>query len=132
MHQGRQHTANLLRILCAMGFLLLGFAHQPPAFALSASQLEELEAFRLPDGSLPVLCLTPTGRDGTPHHSGSEGCEACRLSAFVVLPEPARGTGEALSFAVQGIWVLYLPQVPASGVPPGSSGSRAPPANILI
>ncbi|WP_430513724.1 hypothetical protein [Pannonibacter phragmitetus] len=126
MHQGQKHTANLLRILCAMGFLLLGFAHQPPAFALSASQLEEMEAFRLPDGSLPVLCLSRSGKNGGPHYPGPKGCEACRLSASVVLPEPVLGAGEALSVPVQGSWLLFLPQVPASGVPPGSSGSRAP------
>ena len=57
----------------------IGFAHKPVALA---SADVDLALFRLPDGSLPILCQsTPDGENGKPSHAdGYKGCDACRLT----------------------------------------------------
>jgi hypothetical protein len=49
----------------------------------------------LPDGSFPILCTTVTDSAARDHDHGmlfKHGCEACRLAASVILPDPDDGT----------------------------------------
>lgn len=47
----------IVRTLCALALLLVGFAHKPPVLANSQIPLREIAQYVLPDGTLPVLCL---------------------------------------------------------------------------
>ena len=53
--------------------MALGVSSQVQANTLSDA---ELAAYTLPDGSLPVICLTPN-EDGTTTHVMCEGCFCC-------------------------------------------------------
>lgn len=84
----------IVRTMCALALLLVGFAHKPPALADNQIPLSEIAQYVLPDGTLPVLCIT--SEDGkTKHHHGDigSGCEACRLTASVFVPAPADALG---------------------------------------
>jgi hypothetical protein len=78
-----------VRISCAFALVLVGFAHQAPAFANGAFIPDELSEYVLPDGTAPVICTI--GKAQPSHHNGklhAHGCEACRISASIVLPAP--------------------------------------------
>lgn len=82
-----------VRMLCALALVFVAFAHQPVS---AAPAQPDLSAYTLPDGSLPVLCLTDTGGDKD-HHSSAwhgNGCEACRLASSVILPMPPMTAGQ--------------------------------------
>ncbi len=89
-----------MRIVCALGLLLVGFGHQPIASAQDAPL--DIAAYALPDGSLPILCVTVTDdtqkNDGK-HTHAQQGCDACRISASVLLPSPPDTLGERLQGA---------------------------------
>ncbi|MBX5161028.1 MULTISPECIES: hypothetical protein [unclassified Rhizobium] len=78
-----------LRMLCALSFALLGLAHQPPQAV--ASEGYHAAAYMLPDGSFASLCVTVKDADGKTA-SFKPNCEACRLSATVILPAPDAGS----------------------------------------
>lgn len=113
----------LVRILCAVALLSVGFAHQP-AVANTAEPTEfELAQYRLPDGTLPVLCITERTPDGKAY---LPGCEACRIAAAALLPLPPTDILAHLGF--------ITPDVPAPTseafhrqLYPPNTGPRAPP-----
>jgi len=76
-----------LRALCALALLFVSFAHQVPAFAASAPEAFSA-AYMLPDGTFPDLCLSGDVHDPDGEGAFKPGCEACRLSASVLLPQP--------------------------------------------
>lgn len=85
--------AKLVRILCAIALLCVGFAHKTPV-SVTAIPTAELAAYTLPDGSLPVLCLPEDGGHGKGGgHDFGNGCEACRITASTVLPLPSDTIG---------------------------------------
>jgi hypothetical protein len=74
----------VLRILCALVLLSLGLApHAPPVAANPLAWTDE--AFLLPDGSMPTLCI---GMDDQDPHQKPVRCEVCLLSATALLPAP--------------------------------------------
>lgn len=77
----------MVRILCAMALLCVGFAHKPPVIEKPALSASELALYTLPDGTLPDLCLND-GDDVDGRHRHDAGCDACRLAASVLLPLP--------------------------------------------
>lgn len=85
MNTRSNHTTRILRIVCAMVFLSLGFAHRtPPAIATAVQSA----AYSLPDGTFADLCIADRG------HGRAEmkvDCEACRLAGAVLIPEPCGG-----------------------------------------
>lgn len=91
-----------MRILCTLALVFVGFAHQVPALAGDQLSSEELAQYVLPDGSLPTLCVTVTDDTGRGHGKIGHltGCEACRISASVVLPTPADVVGAHIGFTV--------------------------------
>ncbi|WGD28834.1 hypothetical protein AncyloWKF20_13650 [Ancylobacter sp. WKF20] len=84
--RGSIHT--LLHLLCAVALLLVGSVHQLPARAAGAPASIDLSEYALPDGTVPVLCLSPSddgSSSGIPH---GHGCDACRLAATPELLTP--------------------------------------------
>jgi hypothetical protein len=112
-----------VRMVCAAALLCLGFAHQAPAIAGGVDY--SANAYRLPDGSFPVLCISG---DGAAHGKVvlKPGCEVCRLASSTILPQPNDGAGILIS----GLFLLNpLPEasVALGAGKVGRANSRAPP-----
>lgn len=94
----------MVRTLCALALLLVGFAHKPPVLHAQAIQAADLAHYALPDGTLPDLCLSL--EEGRSHHPGDQsftGCEACRLNASTLLPAPADFSGEPILIQIGNV-----------------------------
>ena len=89
MRQTELKATLLLRMLCALSLLLLGLAHQAPQAV--ASEGYDAAAYVLPDGTFASLCVTVNDTDGKTV-AFKPNCEACRLSASVILPAPDAGS----------------------------------------
>ena len=134
MSNAKTSMAKLVRILCAVALLCVGFAHKPPVLLAAPSSLpfEELAQYVLPDGSLPVLCL-PSEDGKTKHqdHTYGSGCEACRLSASIILTSPDNAQGEPIFREIDGnlpsrIEAHYRQLFPPNAFPRGPpSGNQA-------
>ncbi|EGE58098.1 UNVERIFIED_ORG: hypothetical protein GGI63_003523 [Rhizobium esperanzae] len=115
-----------LRMLCALGLLLLGFAHQAPQAV--ASDGYDAAAYVLPDGSFASLCVTVRDTGGKTV-AFKPNCEACRLSASVILPTP-----DADSWLERKLASLINPPIETAAVAGVSAvtrpNSRAPPVLI--
>ncbi|MDF0699820.1 hypothetical protein PYR71_25675 [Rhizobium sp. MC63] len=85
-----------LRMFCALSLALLGFAHQAPQAV--ASEGYDAAAYVLPDGSFASLCVTVRDTGGKTV-AFQRNCEACRLSASVILPTPDAGSWLERKFA---------------------------------
>lgn len=73
----------ILRLLCAMVFLSVGFGHRMPAAIAADAQST---AYELPDGTFADLCsVVPDHKRANPLGD----CEACRLAGAVILPPPS-------------------------------------------
>ncbi len=119
-----------LHMLCACAMLLVASVHQPPTIRLAASQgsdLFDLSDYALPDGSLPVICLTDSGESGDPakvkHRSG---CEACRLTAAPALLAPSNAVYRSADYRRR---VEPIPEdnVRLGVAPRSPAAPRAPP-----
>ncbi|PPJ45065.1 hypothetical protein C0075_04635 [Rhizobium sp. KAs_5_22] len=115
----------VVRALCVIALLAVGFSHRAPSFASPALSAAEVAAMTLPDGSVPELCL-PGDMDDGKAQSGFNHCEACLISASVLLPAPADVTGKRLPAVVE---VLLPPRVEAfyRQLFPPNAAPRAPP-----
>jgi hypothetical protein len=91
-----------IRVLCTLALLFVGFGHQPIALAVATDTPLEIASYALPDGSLPVLCVTASDdgqkSDGK-HAHPQQGCDACRISASTLLPSPPDLLSERLYVA---------------------------------
>lgn len=116
-------------LLLAVALVLVGFGHRqgyaPRVAAGQASTISvsgDAALLRLPDGSLPILCLDGSGQ--TPENAG-ENCDACRLTTASAQPEaPADFTREAVTLSAH--WRPDVPEVPARSLATGP-GPRGPP-----
>ncbi|MFJ6324672.1 MULTISPECIES: hypothetical protein [unclassified Rhizobium] len=123
----------VVRTLCALSLLLVGFAHQVPALPAKQLSPAELAQYILPDGTLPTLCVTVIDGAGQEHGKVGHltGCEACRISASVVLPVPADVVGAPIGFA----FTVELPRRAEAihrQLYPPNTGPRAPPADPIL
>jgi hypothetical protein len=115
------------RIMCAMALLLVGFAHQPVVATADEISPLELAQYRLPDGSLPILCITYKDADGKVHGKAyAPGCEACRISSAAVLPAPPTDIYERL-VSPRGEIVVAKSEAFHRQLYPPNTGPRAPP-----
>lgn len=89
MRQTGLKATLFLRMLCALSLVLLGLAHQAPQAA--AAEGYDAAAYVLPDGTFASLCVTINDADGKTV-AFKPNCEACRLSASVILPTPDAGS----------------------------------------
>ena len=86
----------LVVFVFSQGVMAFGVPSQVQANTLSDA---ELAAYALPDGSLPVICLTPN-EDGTATHAMCEGCVCCSLDGAVL--SLGQSVSNCLSFGMEG------------------------------
>ncbi|MFD1327524.1 hypothetical protein [Mycoplana ramosa] len=113
-------TAVLVRMLCMLALVFLSFAHKPVvAASLSPS---ELAAITLPDGTIADLCINGGVEHGKPKQGLGPGCEACRISAAILLPSPSDIAGRMIAFRVVGdrplVEAVFTGQRYEPGAPP--------------
>lgn len=89
-------ATKILRIVCAMVFLSVGFAHRTPA-AIAADV--QSVVYSLPDGTFADLCIADRGQK---HANPAGDCEACRLAGAVILPSPSDQSWLVSQFASLG------------------------------
>ncbi|TCN30416.1 hypothetical protein [Sinorhizobium americanum] len=93
-----------VRLLAAVALVFLSFAHRPSLIGTNAALAAE---YRLPDGSFAEICF---GTEGVDHEDGKVPavapiCEACRLAASVLLPDPPQASVPA----DKGNWLAVSP-----------------------
>ena len=83
-----RRTQLLIHVMCICALALTAFAHKAPASAEIV--LAQPTAYALPDGSLPILCLTVEDGEGTSHPASHkyQPCEFCRIAGSVALSLP--------------------------------------------
>jgi hypothetical protein len=115
-----------LRMLSELSLLLLGLAHQAPQAV--AAEGYDAAAYVLPDGTFASLCVTVKDADGKTI-AFKPNCEACRLSASVILPTP-----DADSWLERELTSLINAPIETSAVSGASAvwrpNSRAPPTLV--
>ncbi|MDE1994692.1 MAG: hypothetical protein KGI75_19465 [Rhizobiaceae bacterium] len=120
-------TQWMVRILSAVALLLVGFAHEPLTASADELTPAQLAQYRLPDGTLPVFCVTYKDANGKEHSkTHAPGCEACRISSAVLLPTPPMDVCERLAFIGRNIRAPKVEAFHRQLYPP-NSGPRAPP-----
>lgn len=116
----------LVRLLIILALALTAFAHR--AAPDNAPPATDFLAYALPDGTLPVLCLTESGDADSDHHKGSAACEFCRIAGAIAVAVPPalhsapidaakRVSPVALAGLVRGepaFWPAAPPQGPPS------------------
>lgn len=75
----------LLQVICALALVLSTLFH---ASALPRQPGGDLSAYRLPDGTLPVLCL-PGSAGQKPDGTSGTSCPYCTLASMPALPAAA-------------------------------------------
>lgn len=87
------HLRLVLAILYGIAMALLPLAHRAATLPTGTGAAPpDPAAYALPDGKLPMLCLS--GGDGSGKTSVDAGCPACTLTAAAgLLPVPAAGLG---------------------------------------
>lgn len=123
----------IVQTLCVLALLFLGLSHQPPVLA-GDTRAAEFAEFVLPDGTLPTLCTTSMDQDGkgSPSHKiHSQGCEACRINAAVILPPRTDACGISVAFAAAIDLPLRVETVYRQIYPP-NTGPRAPPLDPIV
>ncbi len=116
-----------VRILCAVALLFVGFAHQPVVATADEISPLEIAQYRLPDGSLPILCITYKDADGKVHGKAyAPGCETCRIASAAVLPTPSTDVYERL-VSPRGEIVVAKSEAFYRQLYPPNTGPRAPP-----
>ncbi|HLP66684.1 MAG TPA: hypothetical protein VK181_04100 [Rhizobium sp.] len=123
-------TRGLLHVLCTLALFFVGFAHKTPDVFGSPSP-QELAAYTLPDGTLPDLCLPSTDGSNHDHGTAGTGCEACIISASIILPLPtdiaARPPLQVEEAVLPVRYEAYYRQL----YPPNAA-PRAPPAGLVV
>ncbi|MDR6821118.1 hypothetical protein J2X76_006319 [Neorhizobium sp. 2083] len=121
----------VVRALCVLALLFVGFAHKPLNLDYHSIPASELAAYTLPDGTLPVLCLP--SEDGKTKHDGHDlgsGCEACRLTASVLLPAPADMAGAPIVRESERMVPVRSEAFYRQLFPPNTA-PRGPPSGLL-
>ena len=76
----------LVRLMIVIALALTAFAHR--AAPVNAPPATDFLAYALPDGSLPVICLTGNGEKDGDHHQGNAACEFCRIAGAIAVAVP--------------------------------------------
>lgn len=112
--------------------MLVGFSHQPVVAAADEISPIELAQYRLPDGSLPILCVTYKDADGKVHGKAyTPGCEACRIASAAMLPIPPSEICERFDSA-RGEIVAARSEAYHRQLYPPNTGPRAPPVLYIV
>lgn len=124
----------LIRFICVLAFVVVGFAHKVPTLVDGSAQTE-FSQYILPDGTLPTLCITSAdehahGGDNSSHnHATAPDCEACRLAASVMLPQQADVIGQPARFHSNANHNVVR-ETPTKPLFPPNTGPRAPPVSL--
>ncbi|MCG6857593.1 MAG: hypothetical protein LJE67_05960 [Salaquimonas sp.] len=117
-------THAVTRALIAIALLAIAFGHQPLRFGApaDAERVADLAAYALPDGSLPALCLGGGSSTHGKGHVFHAGCDACRLTASVAMPEPpCIGGGERVAIEaparIANVLIAFNQTFPPSAPP---------------
>lgn len=116
--------------LCMLALFAVGFAHKVPTASASPLSASEIAAYTLPDGTFPVLCISDQAvlDHGHDHkHKADNGCEACRISASILLPLPADTAGLLAKLDRKLTFPRLQEPVVARLFPPNTA-PRAPPS----
>ncbi len=124
MVRGMDKAVVMMRMLCVIALACLSFAHRP-ALAAPLSPAE-LAAITLPDGTVADICFS----DGVGHAKtkGTYGrdCEACRIGAGLLLPQPSDVAGDVIAFAEVGDRPLIEAAVQGHRFQPGAPPTAPP------
>lgn len=123
MTRKREPKGLWLRMICAVALLFLGLAHRPAVVIAQASPSEL--AYQLPDGTAPDLCV-PQGTEK--RVVTYPACDACRLSASVILP-PAPEVISYLAPAAAPVYVVPTLEPIIARVDPATF-ARGPPSSF--
>ncbi|MBD8688769.1 MULTISPECIES: hypothetical protein [unclassified Rhizobium] len=124
----KQYT---VRMICALALLFVGFAHKPPVIASIPIPQSELAQYVLPDGTFAVLCLpSEDGKAKHDNHDAGSGCEACRLTASITLPDPADTFGQPILREIQDLVPVREEATYRQLFPPNTS-PRGPPSGRI-
>lgn len=125
----RQQT---VRILCALALLFAGFGAESSASGVGELTPAELAQYRLPDGTLPILCITYKDDDGKVHGKVHvPTCDACQMAVAVVIPAAPVADDGHLPFVVAKFIAPKSVSFHRQLYPP-NSGPRAPPFPSII
>lgn len=116
-----------MRLVCAIALLFAGFAHQVPVIEKDGVKIDVAE-YVLPDGTLPIFCITDNGDPAQKHKMRMEGCQACHLNASILLPAPADVQGSAVSF-IAAVAAPFRMTMFIRPLFPPNTGPRAPPVS---
>lgn len=120
-----------VRIICVLALLFVGFAHKPPVIDSGLIPLSEIAEYVLPDGTRPVLCLpSEDGKSKHDHQGMISGCEACRLTASVILPTPVDISGQTIPRAFDSFKPIRREAFYRQLFPPNTS-PRGPPPGLI-
>lgn len=122
-------VASVVRILCVLALVMLGFGHKP----VNAPSVTEIyAAYTLPDGTLPTLCVTDDGSQSAPGKTPIwHGCEACRLAAAVLIAQPPEALALHVTYyTVPKAFARQLRMV--KRLFPPSAAPRAPPVESVM
>ena len=114
-----------VRFVGALALILVAFGHQP----LSAgSRLPDASAYAFPDGSVPIICVTLPGDQGSRQIDHGMPCGACLVSGHFVLPEPAELTEIAYERTSEPVIFASNEPVLIRAAFPPAAPPRAPPS----
>lgn len=119
-----------VHMLCMLALVAIGFAHKVPTVSASPLTPSEIAAYTLPDGTLPVLCISDQAVSDHSHehkHKTDGGCEACRISASFLLPLPTDTVGLAAKLDRKLTFPRLQEPLLARLFPPNTA-PRAPPS----
>jgi hypothetical protein len=112
-----------VRFLSALALVLVAFAHRP--LDLGAN-VPDASAYALPDGSVPVICVTLPAEKGDPHASHALPCDACLIAAAIAVPTPIEIGAAVLRPAERVAFASAQPVFVRPAFPPAAP-PRAPP-----
>lgn len=115
-----------IRVLCAIALLFVGLAHQMPVIEKNGVAIDVAQ-YVLPDGTLPIFCITDNGDPGQNHKMRMEGCQACHINASILIPTPADVEGSAVSFVAAIAAPISAVAFTRRLFPP-NTGPRGPPS----
>lgn len=111
-----------VRLLSALALILVAFAHAP----LNLRVVPDAAAYAFPDGSIPVICVTLPGDDGSPGVDHGSPCDACLISGSIVVPVPTDLAGPIVKSSVAVTYFAAAPSVRRAAWPPAAP-PQAPP-----
>jgi hypothetical protein len=120
MHRLRYDWRLAVRLIGALALVFVAFAHRVPL--QPASALPDAAAYAFPDGSIPVICVNGPSEERQQKPAHALPCDACLVSASVVLAQPGD-----LALPVFGFSEACLPVATDSLRPPSVWPPAAPP-----